>query len=417
METRNELLVRHAEAMVDEALADTRVVTINGARQVGKSTLARLVAANTDRALLRFLDDPATLRAAQDDPAGFVDHDGLLVIDEVQLSPALFRSIKLAVDSDPRPGRFLLTGSSQVLALRDLPDALPGRMEIIEMWPLAQGEIEGAADRFVDAAFTHGSKLRCESGLRRRDYLDRVVRGGFPEAVRRQPRRRPAFFDSYLSTLVSRDVMQLSAIERLGELRKLLALLASRAGGLLVPGTLSGLSGISRSTLNRYLDLLSAAFLVKRIPAWAAGQTQRAISTPKLAFVDSGIASHLLGQDSGRLAEPGGAAGPMVENFVLMELARQLTWSDQRAELYHYRTKDGTEVDAVLETPDGRVVAIEAKAAATVRTEDLAGLRHLATRLGERFVAGFVLYSGQQTLPFGDRLRAMPIESLWTVEP
>ncbi|GFJ89869.1 ATP-binding protein [Phytohabitans rumicis] len=141
METRNELLVRHAEAMVDEALADTRVVTINGARQVGKSTLARLVAANTDRALLRFLDDPATLRAAQDDPAGFVDHDGLLVIDEVQLSPALFRSIKLAVDSDPRPGRFLLTGSSQVLALRDLPDALPGRMEIIEMWPLAQGRL------------------------------------------------------------------------------------------------------------------------------------------------------------------------------------------------------------------------------------------------------------------------------------
>jgi predicted AAA+ superfamily ATPase len=304
-----------------------------------------------------------------------------------------------------------------VLGLRDLPDALPGRMEIIELWPFSQGEIDGTPDRFIDAAFGHGPGLSHESVLRRRDYLERVVRGGFPEALRRNPRRRAAFFDSYVTTLIERDVLQLAAIERLGQLHRLLALLAGRVGGLLVPATLAGQSGLSRSTLVRYLELLASVFLIKQIPAWSSNQTQRATATPKLAFVDSGIASHLLGQDEVRMAEPGGAAGQLLENFVLMELARQLTWSDERASLYHYRTKEKVEVDAVLETPDGRLVGVEVKAGATVRTEDLAGLRHLEARTGDRFVAGFVLYTGQQTLPFGPRLRALPMDALWRLAP
>jgi uncharacterized protein len=402
---------------VSEALADTRVVTVNGARQAGKSTLARIAARAAPNPVIRLLDDPATLRAAHDDPAGFVDHDGLLVIDEVQLAPELFRAIKATVDTDPRPGRFLLTGSAQILALRDLPDALPGRMEIVELWPFSQGEIEGAPDRFIDAAFALGPAVTRTSPLRKRDYLDRVVRGGFPEAVRRAPRRRAAFFDAYLTTLIERDVRELAAIERRGELRKLLALLAGRSGGLLVPGTLATQHGISRSTLNRYLELLAAVFLIKKVPAWSSGQTGRAIGTPKLAYVDTGIACHLLGQDPARLNEPDGASGPMLENFVLMELARQLTWNDERARLYHYRTKDKVEVDAVIESADGRVIAVEVKGGATVRSEDLAGLRHLADRLGPRFVAGYVLYTGQQTLPFGERLRALPIDALWHLEP
>ncbi len=411
------LVPRHAEKLVTEALSDTRVVTLNGARQAGKSTLARLAAQASPHALVRLLDDPATLRAARDDPAGFVDHDGLLVIDKVQLAPELFRSIKVAVDTDPRPGRFLLTGSAQVLALRQLPDALPGRMEIVELWPFSQGEIDRCRDAFIDAAFAHGPALSRTSALRKRDYLERVVRGGYPEAVRRSPRRRAAFFDSYLTSLIERDVKELAAIERRGDLRRLLALLAGHSGCLLVPATLAAESGIPRTTLNRYLELLTAVFLIKQIPAWSAGQTRRAIGTPKLAFADPGIACNLLGQDATRLGEPDGAAGPMIETFVLMELARQLTWSSERARLHHYRTKDRVEVDAVLQTPDGRVVAIEVKAGATVRAEDLAGLRHLSQRLGTRLVAGYVLYTGQQTLPFGDRLRALPIDSLWHAAP
>lgn len=400
-----------------EALADTRVVLVNGARQSGKSTLTRLAAASRAGTVIRLLDDPATLRAAQDDPTSFVDHHGLLVIDEIQLVPELLRPIKVRVDLDPTPGRFLLTGSSRILALRRLPDALPGRMEVIELWPFSQGEISGAPDRFVDAAFRHGPAIDHSSTLRRRDYLDRIVVGGFPEAVRRTPRRRSAFFDSYLSTLVERDVLELASIERRGDLFRLLGLLAGRAGGLLVPATLASQSGVPRTTLVRYVELLSSVFLVKTISAWSSGLTQRAVGTPKLAFVDSGIASHLIGQDAVRLGEPGGAAGPMMENLVLMELARQLTWSDERARLYHYRTKDGLEVDAVLETPDGRVVGVEVKAGATVRTEDLSGLRNLAGLLGDRFVAGFVLYTGQQTLPFGEKIRAMPADALWRLAP
>ena len=417
MDQSGDLVSRKAESLVTEALADTRVVTLNGARQAGKSTLARITALRHPDTVVRLLDDPATLRAAQDDPAGFVEHDGLMVIDEVQLAPWLFRSIKVAVDTDPRPGQFLLTGSAQVLALRGLPDALPGRMEIIELWPFSQGELERSPDAFADAAFARGPGLSRTSTMRKRDYLDRVVRGGYPEAIRRSPRRRAAFFDSYLTNLIERDVKELAAIERRGDLRRLLALLAGRSGGLLVPATLATASGIPRTTLNRYLELLSAVFLIKQIPAWSAGQTQRAIGTPKLAFVDPGIAAHLLGQDPTRLGEPDGAAGPMIETFVLMELARQLTWCQERARLHHYRTKDKVEVDAILETPDGRVVAIEVKAGATVRSEDLAGLRHLAQRLGSRLVAGYVLYTGQQTLPFGDRLRALPIDALWNSEP
>lgn len=411
------ILHRKALDVVLESLGDTRVVTINGARQVGKSTLARLVSADSPVHVVRVLDDEATLRAARDDPAGFVRHGGLMFIDEIQLAPELFRAIKVVVDEDPRPGQFLLTGSAQILALRDLPDALPGRMEIIELWPLSQGEIDGAPDRFVDAVFRHGAAVEHTSSLRKRDYLERAVRGGYPEAIARSPRRRAAFFESYLSTLIERDVRQLAQIERRGELRRLFALLAGRSGGLLVPHALARQSGLPDSTVRRYVELLAAVFLVKQVPAWSPGPTGRAVGTPKLAFVDSGLAAHLLGQDVARLTEPGGAAGPLLETFVVTELARQLTWNDQQVRLYHYRTRDGVEVDAVLEAADGRVVGVEVKAGATVRAEDLAGLRHLRTRLGDRFVAGFVLHTGHQTLPFGDRLAALPMAALWTLTP
>lgn len=233
--------------------------------------------------------------------------------------------------------------------------------------------------------------------------------------MRRTPRRHTAFFDSYLTTLIERDVLELAKIERRGELVKLLSLLAGRAGGLLVPGTLAGQSGIARTTLVRYPELLSAVFLIKSIPAWSPGRTQRTVGTPKPAFVDTGVACHLLGQDVNRLSEPGGAAGAMMENLVVLELARQLTWSEERGRLYHYRTKDQVEVDAVIETPDGRVIGIEVKSGATVRSQDLAGLRNLEQAVGDRFVAGYVLYTGQQTLPFGDKIRAVPADALWRV--
>ncbi|MGH8909423.1 MAG: ATP-binding protein [Egibacteraceae bacterium] len=411
------LLARHAERAVNEALQDTRVVLVNGARQCGKSTLVQLVG-TAHAAEWRTLDRAVTRRAAQEDPAGFVDLPKPMVIDEIQRVPELLLAIKEKVDTDPRPGRFLLTGSARVLGLRTLPDALPGRMETIELWPLSQGELDGAPDGFIDAAFTHGPDLIHDSTVRRAEYAERIVRGGFPESVARtQPRRRERFFDSYVADMISRDVSQLSEIERIGEMRALIRLLAARSGQLLVASALGSDVRLPQRTVGRYLHLLEEVFLIKRIPAWSRNLSARAIGTPKVAMVDSGVAANLLDAEASQLLRPGAPFGPLLEGFVLMELARQLTWCDERAELFHYRTRDDVEVDAVLESRRGRVVGVEIKASSTVRAEDFRGLRHLAERLGDDFAVGIVLYTGDQTLPFGPRLRAMPVSALWQTSP
>lgn len=409
------LLTRHAEPSVSEALADTRVVLVTGARQSGKSTLVAVVAKGRN-AEWRNLDTATTRRAAMADPTGFVDSGDLMVIDEIQRVPELLLAIKEQVDTDPRPGRYLLTGSARVLGLRGLPDALPGRTEMIELWPFSQGEIDGNADRFVDAVFEQGEGLTHESAITRQDYAERIVRGGFPEALARtNPRRRERFFDSYVADLVVRDVSQLSEIERTAEMRALIRLLAARSGQLLVANAVGSEVRLPASTVQRYLGLLEEVFLIKRIPAWSRNVSARAVGTPKLALVDSGIAANLLGADARSLLRPDGWFGPLLEGFVLMELARQLTWSRQRAELFHYRTKDKAEVDAVLENRQGRVVGIEIKASSTVAAGDFRGLRHLAERIGSDFIAGIVFYTGRQTLPFGPRLRAVPVSALWQV--
>jgi hypothetical protein len=408
-----EVIPRRAESLVDEALADTRVVVLNGARQSGKSTLARIVG-DRHGALSRTLDAEVTRRAAIADPAGFVQVGTMLVLDEIQRVPDLLLSIKAEVDRDQRPGRFLLTGSARVLGLRALPDALPGRTETIELWPFSQGEIDGAPDGFVDAAFMLGPRLDVTSGLTRTDYAARIVRGGFPQAVARDDhRRRQRFLNSYVNDIITRDVAQLSEIERIPEMRTLLRLVAARSGQLLVENALASDTRLARQTIGRYLHLLEEVFLIKRIPAWSRNLSSRATGTPKVAVVDSGVAATLLAADSRWLARPDGPLGGLLEGFVLMELARQITWSDTIVDLWHYRTRDQLEVDAVLEDRRGQVVAVEVKAGATVRGDDFRGLRHLEARLGDDFLLGVVLYTGPDTLPFGPKLRAMPVSALW----
>lgn len=406
------LLPRKAAGLVEDALSDTRVVLVNGARQVGKSTLVSSVCRER-AALWRNLDRPVEREAAYADPVDFVHSDGLVVIDEVQREPELFLAIKAAVDEDPRPGRFLLTGSARILGLRGLPDALPGRMETIELWPLSQGEIDGTPDAFVDACFQRGPGLTHSAKLSKLDYVERLCRGGFPEAVAREGARRERFFDNYVADLINRDVVQLSEIERGHAMRSLTRLLAARSGQLLVPAAIAGELGLPRPTIVRYIGLLEEVFLVKRIPAWSRNLTSRAVSTPKVAMVDSGVAANLLGQNVRRLMRPDSPLGGLLEAFVAMEVARQLEWSSTRADVFHYRTRDGVEVDLVIEQRSGEVVAIDVKASSTVRAEDFRGIRHLKERLGPDFVAGYVLYTGCDVLSFGDRLSAVPISALW----
>lgn len=395
-----------------EALADTRVVLVNGARQSGKSTLVRRIGHDTGASWYS-LDNEATRRMAADDPVGFVRFDERMIIDEIQRDPRLLLSIKELVDEDPVPGRFLLTGSARVLGLRDLPDTLVGRMETIELWPLSQGEIDGTPDAFVDAAFAQGPELRHESTVTRDGYIERIVRGGFPGVMTRSPARRSDYLRNYVGDLIHRDVAQVSEIERVPEMRSLVRMLAGRSGQLLVPTTVGSALGLGHKTAARYISLLEEVFLIKRIPAWTRRLSGRSLSQQKVAMVDSGVAAAILGMNAARLRKIGAPLGELLEGFVTMEIARQLTWSETRADQYHYRTRDGDEVDIVLENLVGEVVAIEVKASSTPTPEDFRGIRHLHDRIGDDLVAGYVLHTGRRTLPFGPKYRAIPVSALW----
>jgi len=407
-----DLIPRRVAAQVAAALADTRVVLVSGARQTGKSTLVRVVAG--DRlAERRDLDRAQDRAAALADPVGFVDSPELLAIDEIQRAPDLLLAIKSSVDEDPRPGRFLLTGSSRLFGMIAAPDALPGRMETVELWPLSQGELDGGPDGFVDAIFTLGPELRHESAVTRADYAARIVRGGLPEAASRDDaKRRQRFLDAYVQALIERDIRQLSDIHHKGELRKLVRLLAARSATIIAANALESALGLSRSTVARYFQALEEIFLIKRIPGWSRNLGTRATAAPKLAFVDSGIAANEVGVDARALLRPGAPFGPLLESFVISELARQLTWSEQAADLSHYRDHSKFEVDAVLENRSGQVVGIEVKAATTVGPDDFRGLRRLADRLGDpavrrsaachagqRPVAGRILIGGGRRQP------------------
>jgi predicted AAA+ superfamily ATPase len=396
-------------------LADTRVVVIVGARQVGKSTLARLIVSDRPGVEQRGLDVPAIRAAASADPVEFVRHEGLLVIDEVQRVPELLLVIKDRVDLEPRAGQFLLTGSAQVMAGPQHADALTGRAETIVLWSFSQGEIDNAPDGLAQVLLTgvDPREVVAPGADDKRAYLARALRGGYPEAVVRDERRRGAFFSSYLGDLINRDIKQLRAIRRGSDLRRLLAAAAARMVRPLVVERLAADLGIPARTLDSYLELLEAVYLVRRLPAFANSRTRRAVAHPKLLFTDSGVAGHLTGQSLERLMRPSGAAGVLLENFVLAELARQLTWADDEAELLHYRTRDGVEVDGVLEARDGRVVGIEVKAASTVTLDDFRHLRHLAERTASDFVCGVLLYTGPDVLPFGSTLWALPMDALW----
>jgi predicted AAA+ superfamily ATPase len=336
-----------------------------------------------------------------------------MIIDEIQRDPELLLSIKALVDEEPEPGRFLLTGSARVLGLRDLPDALVGRMETIELWPLSQGEIEGTGNNFVDTAFEQGPDLHHDSTVTRDEYIERIVRGGFPDAYHRPERRRTAYLKSYVADIINRDVAQLQHIERAAQLSALVDAIAARSVSPIAPATIGAASGLSADTTRRYLRLLQEVFLIKRIPAWSRRIDPRTTKQAKYAVVDSGIAAALLGTSATRLRRPGAPLGPLMEGFVAMEIARQLSWSQEYARLSHYRTKDKVEVDLVLENDRGDVIGIEIKASTTARADDFRGLHHLAQRVGTDFRAGYVLHAGTRTLPFGPRMRAIPISALW----
>ncbi|MGH8998709.1 MAG: ATP-binding protein [Acidimicrobiia bacterium] len=395
------------------ALGDTPVVVVAGPRQAGKSTLCRRTVEDRGGRWVD-LDDRSTLDAALTDPVGFVaDMGGLVGIDEAQRAPELLLAIKAEVDRNRGPGRFLLTGSTRLLGSPRLADSLAGRMEALTLWPFVQTELEGTGGGggVIDAAFAGELTSVRAPAVSRAAVVERAASGGYLPALERSGRRRDSWFDSYVSGVIDREVRALTDAVYLRELPRLLRLLASRTSGEMNVADVARDLGLSRPTATAYIGHLESVFLVQAVPAWSTNLTSRVVRRPKVALTDTGLAARLLG---GRLRSDGELAGRLLETFVTNELRAQAEWSVSKPGLFHFRDRDGAEVDLVLESPDGRVVGVEVKASATVRSADLGGLRLMEQRLGGDWVGGLVLCTVPAPTHLGGRIWALPFSALWS---
>jgi predicted AAA+ superfamily ATPase len=407
------LYARHASSRIREALEFSPAVFVMGARQVGKSTLAQQLAAAANIPNAVTLDNEITRNAAVADPMGFLaDFGGAVLIDEVQRAPDLLLAIKRDIDRARRPGHFLLTGSANIVTAPKVLDALTGRLALVTLWPLAQSEIEGVERNLVDALMEEGAPWVSRAAIGRAAFVPRVIAGGFPVAHRATARQRHLFFADYVTSTLHRDLREIADVRKLQALPRLLKVLAARVGGIHVVQSIASALALNHETILTYTSLLETLFLVRMIPAWRPGIGNREIHAPKVYFVDSGLLASLLGADERRVATDDQFTGRLFENFVAMEIAKHVDWAERIVTQYHYRAGDD-EVDIVLEANSGDIVAIEAKASASLGRRDWRALAKLRDACGDRFRAGVIVYTGEQTIPLGDRLRAMPVSGLW----
>lgn len=397
-----------------EALKDTPILLVQGARQVGKSTLVKDLIQKEKNASYITFDSLNVLESAKRDPINFISQlKTPVTLDEVQYVPEILPALKMAVDEDRRPGQYILTGSANVLLLPNAAEYLVGRMELFVLWPLSQSEKLGLESNFVDdlfrGAFQSGKRYEKNSD----EIITSICLGGYPELqTRKNTQRRDAWFESYLDLILRRDVKMLAQIEGLAELPHLLSLLATRISGLLNFAELSRTSTLAQSTLKRYFTLLHNIFLIYTLPAWSTNLGKRLVKTPKLYFVDTGLASYLQGFNPEGLAASVNAIGPLLENFVVMELVKQSSWSETKPAIYHYRTHNQNEIDVILEDRAGNIVAIEIKNTQTIKKSALSAMQTLRDEIGDRFKAGVLLYSGDQELSLEKKLWGIPLARL-----
>ena len=413
-------VTRRIEPVIRSRMLDEPVVALQGPRAVGKTTLLRAVAQASDSTVLD-LDDPATRAAVEADPVTFVSGPGPLFIDEYQHVPMILDAIKAELNRDGSPGRFVISGSTHHDALPRAAQALTGRLHLMDILPLAQGEIDGTPDTLVARLFAAPASTvdARPSTTTREEYISRVTDGGFPPALRRaSPGARSRWFNDYLALCLERDVAELARIQQKAALPKLLARLSGQTAQMLNIASAGEAAGLKARTAENYTKLLEALFLVQRLPAWGTTLRARAVAMPKLHVIDTGLAAHLLRLTPEKLARRDPTAtqefGHLLETFVVAEVMKQLSWMDDITGLGHWRTHDGAEVDLIIERRDGAIVAIEVKAATRVTTRDLTGLRAIRDALGDAFVAGVVLNTGPQAYRADDRIQVLPIDRLWT---
>ena len=409
------LYPRRIQQRLAEALLDTPVVLLAGPRQAGKTTLVRQIAAKGLRYLT--LDDELTLLSAREDPVGMIRSLDRAVIDEIQRAPQLLLAIKKSVDEDRRPGRFLLTGSANLMALPLIADSLAGRMETLTLLPLSQTEIEGCSANWIDQAFA-GHLLRADIPALGAELVERVLRGGYPEAVSRvSAKRRVTWARQYTDALIQRDVRDVAGIDKLEQLPRFLQALAQTAGQMCNYSQLAGQVGLDGKTAARYAGVFETMYLLKRVDVWARNRLSRIVKTPKLQFIDAGLLAVLVNLSFEEVRKDRTRFGHVLETFVFGELLKHATSAEGDYQLLYYRDADKVEVDIVIENAAGQLVGVEVKASATVKASDLRGLRKLAALAGDQFKMGVLLYDGAETLPLGDGIWAAPLSSLWGTAP
>jgi hypothetical protein len=401
-------------APLKAALADTPVVCLLGPRQSGKSTLARR--AFPGRPYYTFDDTTLRERAAAD-PAGFVA--GLpdtVTLDEIQRVPTLLPAIKMAVDEDRRPGRFLLTGSANLLLLPSVSESLAGRVELVRLYPLTEAEKERAPGRLLATLLAGTLKGRIRPGtLAPSALIERVLRGGYPEAVRRAHLARVRqWHRDYLAAIIERDAREVANLRNLGHLDRLLTLLTLQTAQLLNIETLAKHLGIRRETVQNNFAALERLFLIRTLPAWHTSDARRLVKAPKVHVVDSGLASTLVGLSADDWLTNLDRFGHVLESFVVQQLIAQSGWTDADLRFWHYRDRDQVEVDLVI-TRGRETWGVEVKAGATVTAADGRGLRRLAEQCGPSYRGGMILYGGASTFSTTDRrVFAVPLGDLWT---
>lgn len=402
---------RMLEDRLREALTDTRVVLVNGPRRAGKTTLVRDVAGKSHQYVT--LDDDTVLNFALEDPQGFLRGFDRVIIDEVQRAPNLLLAIKRAVDEDSRPGRFLLTGSANVMSLPKVADSLAGRIEILTLMPLSQAEILGGSGDFISSLFA-GRPKAPRKLLTGTDLVSAVAAGGFPEALSRLPgSRRSAWFRAYVESVLARDIPDIAEVRLSGKFRRFADMIAVSSGQLMNAASLGRDAGISNHTAKAYVDLLEKVFLVKSVDPWFVNELQRLIKTPKVHMTDTGVLCQLRGLSPQAFERDRSKFGAVLETFVFSEIRKMAAVAEEHTRLYHFRTHQGEEVDVILERKDGTICGVEVKAAASVSKKEFRGMTKLKEVCGSRFVCGVVLYDGDAVIPFGDGMFAAPLSCLW----